>query len=82
MFHHFRHLGVLSEEVVDLRDGGAGAEGNAFAAAAVDDGGVAALLVGHGVDDGFDAVELLVVDVLGGLLEALEGADGGEHFEN
>ena len=39
-------------------------------------------LRGHGVDDGFDAGELAFVDVLGGLLHAGEGADGGEHLED
>src|SRR6185312_4309494 len=53
----------------------------AFAAAAVDDGGVQALLFGHGIDDGFDAGELLLVDRAGGLLQALEVADRGEHLE-
>ena len=79
---HFAHLGVLAEEIVDLLDGGAGAEGDALAAAAVDDGGVAALLGGHGVDDGFNAAELLFVDVARGLLQALEGADRGQHLED
>ena len=37
---------------------------------------------GHGVDDGFDAGELAFVDVVGGLLHAGEGADGGEHLED
>ncbi len=77
-----RHLGVLAEEVVDLLDGGAGAGGDAFSAAAVDEVGVAALLVGHGVDDGFDAGELGFVDVFGGLGHAGEGADGGEHLQD
>ena len=31
---HFAHLLVLAEEVVDLLDGGVGAEGDALAAAA------------------------------------------------
>src|SRR6185437_6781753 len=43
-------------------------------AAAGDDGGVVALLVGHGVDDGLDAGELGLVDV-GGLLHAGKGTD-------
>ena len=34
---HFAHLDVLAEEVVDLPDGGAGAAGDALAAAAVDE---------------------------------------------
>ena len=81
-FEEFGHLGVLAEEVVDLLDGGAGAEGDALAAAAVDDGGVVALLGGHGVDDGLDAGELGLVDVGGGLLHAGEGADGGQHLQD
>ena len=79
---HFGHLGVLAEEVVDLGDFDAGAEGDAFAAASVDDGRVLPLLSGHGVDDGFDAGELAFVDVFCGLAHAGEGADGGEHLED
>ncbi len=77
---HFAHLLVLAEEVVDLLDGGAGAEGDALAAAAVDDGRVAALLGGHRVDDGFNAAELLLVDRAGGLLHLGEGAYAGGIF--
>jgi hypothetical protein len=68
----FGHLGVLAEEVVDLLDGGAGAEGDALASAAIDHGGVVALAGGHGVDDCLDASELGLVDVGGGLLHAGE----------
>ena len=82
LLEHLGHLGVLAEEVVDVLNLGAGAFGDALAAAAVDDLVVAALLVGHGVDDGFEARELLFVDVPGGLLHAGEGADGGEHLED
>jgi len=71
---------VLAEEVVDLLDGGAGAEGDALAAAAVDDGGVVALLGGHGVDDGLDAGELGLVDIGGGLLHAGEGQPSSSGF--
>ena len=41
-----------------------------------------AFLVGHRVDDGFDAGELALVYVFGGLGHAGEGAYGGEHFED
>jgi hypothetical protein len=81
-FEHLSHLGVLAEEVVDLLDGGTGAAGDALAAASVDEFVVAALAGGHGVDDGLDAVELLLVHVLGGLRHAGEGADRGEHLED
>ena len=61
-FEEFGHLGVLAEEVVDLADDGArGGDGDAFAAAAVDDGGVVALLGGRWVDDGLGAGELGLV---------------------
>ena len=81
-FEEFGHLGVLAEEIVDLLDGGAGAEGDALAAAAVDDGGVVALLGSHAVDDGFDAGELGLVDVGGGLLHASKRAYGRQHFQD
>lgn len=81
-FEHFAHLGVLTEEVVDLLNGGSGAAGDALAAAAVDDLVVAALLSGHGVDDDLDAVELALVDVVDGLGHAGKGADRGQHLHN
>jgi len=81
-FEHLAHLGMLLEEVVDLGDLDAGAEGDALAAAAVDDRGVLAFLFGHRVDDGFHALELLFIDRAGGLLEAGEGADRGQHLED
>jgi hypothetical protein len=81
-FEHFAHLGVLFEEVVDVADLDAGAFGDALAALAVDEVGVQALLHGHGVDDGFDAGELLFVHLGGRLLHAREGADRREHLED
>jgi hypothetical protein len=44
-FEHFGHLEVLLKEVVDLGDLNAGALGYSLAAAAVEVGGVAVLLV-------------------------------------
>ena len=82
LLEHFGHLGVLAEEIVYVGNLGAGAFGDALAAGAADDFVVAALLGGHRVDDGFKARELLFVDVLRGLLQAGEGADGGQHFED
>ena len=81
-FEHFAHLGVLAEEVVDLLHGGSGAAGDALAAASVDDLVVASLAGGHGVDDGLDAVELLLVNVVDGLRHAGEGADRGQHLHD
>ncbi len=72
----------MAEEVVDVLDGGSGAVGDALAAAAVDDLVVGALFLGHRVDDGLDAGELALVDVVDGLLHSGEGADGGEHLED
>jgi len=45
--------------------------------AAVDEFVVAALAGSHGVDDGLDAVELSLVDVLDGLRHAGEGPTEG-----
>ena len=56
------------KRLLTLLDGGAGAEGDALASAAV--------------DDGLDAGELGLVDAGGGLLHAGEGADGGQHLED
>lgn len=56
--------------------------GDAFAAAAVDDLVVDAFFLGHRVDDGLDAGELALVDVVDGLRHAGEGSDGGEHLED
>ena len=82
LLEHLGHLGVLAEEIVYVLDLGAAAVGDALAAGAGDDFVVAALFGGHGVDDGFEARELLFVDVLRGLLQAGEGADGGHHLED
>ena len=51
-FHHLLGLFELADERVDILDGGAGAGGNALAAACVEDGRIPALLRGHGADDG------------------------------
>jgi hypothetical protein len=75
-FEEFGHLGGLAEKVVGLLHRCAGAEGDALAAAAVDDRGVVAVRGPHGVDDSVHAGELGLVDVGGALLYAREGADG------
>src|SRR5260370_38546131 len=62
LLHHGAHLQALLEDGVDVLNGGAAAFGDALAALAVDAVVVAALLVGHGVDDGFAARELAFVD--------------------
>ena len=72
---HLAHLGVLFEDVVDLAHLHACALRDAFAAAAVDDGGVGALLFGHGVDDDGHAGELLLVHVGRGGHHALYCSD-------
>src|SRR6266849_893946 len=81
LLHHGAHLEVLLEDGVDVLDGGAAALGDALAAFAVDDVVVAALLVGHGIDDGFDARELALVDfrILGKILERTQL---GEHVDD
>ena len=62
----------LLEEFVDFLQGGAGAVGDAFAAAAVENIRMLALVGGHGEDDRLDALEGVVgdVDVLDGLADS------------
>src|SRR3712207_4347467 len=70
--HELAHLAELLDELVDLLDRGAGAVGDAGAAAALDDVRPAALLRRHRQDDRLDAVELLLVDLELGELVAGE----------
>src|SRR5262249_38668879 len=79
VLEHLSHLGVLAEELVDFLDSGARSAGDAFAAAAVDDLVMLALVLRHGVDDGFHARELRIVDVVGSLLHVGERPDRGQH---
>src|SRR6266404_3508975 len=79
LLEHFFHLSVLTEQVVDFLHAGAGAAGNAFAAAAVDGLVMVAFVSGHGIDDGFDAVDLLFVNFVGGFLQAGKRSDTGQH---
>src|SRR5260370_4421479 len=58
LLHHCPHLQVLLEDAVDILNSSPTAFRDAFAPFAVDDVIVAALLVGHRVDDRFDACEL------------------------
>src|SRR5437016_6785530 len=58
LLHHGAHLQVLLEDDVDVLHRRAAAFGDALASLAVNNVVVAAFLVGHGVDDGFDAGEL------------------------
>src|SRR5882762_11483980 len=81
LLEHFFHLSVLAEQVVDFLHAGAGAAGNALAAAAVDGFVMVALVSGHGIDDGLDAVDLLFVNLVGSLLQAGERADTGQHSD-
>ena len=59
--HHFLHLLELAEQLVHGLDRHPGPGGNAALARSLDELRFAALLRGHGIDDAFDAAELLVV---------------------
>ena len=64
--HHLHHLARLVEllqQAVHFLQVGAAAFGDALAARAVEDARIGAFLRGHGVDDGLDAFEGVVVDV-------------------
>src|SRR6266536_829815 len=60
-FHHLLELRILLEQPVDVRDLGAAALGDAGPTAAVDDGGLHALVGGHGADDRLEALEVLLL---------------------
>src|SRR4051795_7959342 len=74
--HQLLHLGELLDELPHRLHVGPGAMRDPPPAGAVDDLGVGALLGGHRLDDGLQAVELLVGD-----LEVPElGADSRDHL--
>src|SRR5271165_1542321 len=79
LLEHLLHLRVLAKQIVYFLHGRAGAAGDAFAAVAVDDFMMVAFVRGHRIDDGLDAVDLLLVDIVGGLLQAGERSDRGQH---
>src|SRR5207253_10770162 len=84
LLHHGAHLQVLLEDDVDVLHRRAAAFGDALASLAVNDVVVAAVLVGHGVDDGFDAGELALVDlgILGKILKwSYVGVHDHDFFE-
>src|ERR1700730_10101269 len=81
LLEHFFHLSVLAKQVVDFLHAGSGAAGNAFAAAAGDGFVMIALVSGHGVDDGLDAVDLLVINLVSRFLQAGKRADTWQHAD-
>ena len=68
----------MLEHLIHFLHGGAAAAGDALAALAVDQVGVGALVRGHRVDDGFEWIELLLVD-LRVFREIRERADLRQH---
>ena len=76
-----RQVKKLLDEAVHLLNAGAGAFRDAHLAALVEDFGVLALLRGHRLDNGFDTLEGVVVDV--NVLESLAhtGNHRGEFLE-
>src|ERR1700733_13919061 len=80
-FEHALHLFEALEQTVDVRDRRAAAHGNAFAARALDELGMTALLHRHREDDRLHAAEILLRRHGGsGLLDHL--ATAGEHAEH
>src|SRR5579863_5510367 len=78
---HALHLLETLEQTVDIRDGGAAAQRNAFATRAFDELGMAALGSGHGKHDRLHAPEVLLRGHRGaGLLHHLPAT--GEHAEH
>src|SRR5580704_1783009 len=68
LLEHLFHLDILAQQIVDLLHAGPGSAGDALAAATVDHFVMLALMTGHGIDNGFDPVNLLLVHVVSGLL--------------
>src|SRR5207237_2969872 len=79
LLEHLFHLGILTKKIVYFLNAGAGAAGDALAAAAGDYFVVIALVHGHRTDNGLDTVDLFFVDVVSGLLQAGKWSDSGKH---
>src|SRR5579871_1405692 len=62
LLEHFCHLRVLAQELIYVLHAGAAAGCDAFAARTGDDFVIEPFFGGHGVDDGFEAHELLFID--------------------
>ncbi|VTR70866.1 hypothetical protein DESC_870022 [Desulfosarcina cetonica] len=78
--HHFHHLRIIFEQAVNILNTRTAAGGNAFAAAAVDNRVLAALLGRHGIDDGLDVHQLLLVHLQ--VLHLLDLTHAGNHAQN
>lgn len=74
-FHHFASLVELFEQSVDFLDGGSATFGDSLSSATIEHFRVASFVGSHGVNDGFDAFEGVVVDV-----EVFDSfTDSGDH---
>src|SRR5688572_8707700 len=80
LLHHVGHLTLHLADLVDVGDFDAGARRDAFAARAVDEVGIGALLLRHRGDDRFLALEHAVIETCGGEL-ILHLADARQHAE-
>src|SRR5258708_28658711 len=81
LLEHFSHLSVLAEQVVDFLHAGSRTAGNPFAAAAVDGFVMVALVSGHGIDNGLDAIDLLFVNLVRGFLQAGKRTNTKQHAD-
>src|SRR5262249_52368190 len=79
---HFTHLGILPEQLVYFLDAGSRAARDAFAPAAVDDLVVVAFVLGHGIDDGLDPHQFLLVHLVGYLLHSLKWSDAWQNLDD
>ena len=79
MLEHLSHLGVLAQQVVNFLDAGAGSACDAFAAAAIDDLMMQALVLSHRIDNCFYPVKLFFVHFVGVLLHSGEWTNAGQH---
>src|SRR6266849_9335688 len=79
LLEHLFHLRVLAKKIVYFLHGRPRSAGDTLAAVAVDHFMMIALVRRHRIDDGLDAVDLLLVDIIGGFLQAGEWTDRGQH---
>src|ERR1039457_3040400 len=77
--HHLLCLPVLLQQLVDLLHGSAAALGDAPAPASVDDHMIVAFAPGHRIDDGYYAVDFVLVHL--DALEVLENPYLGHHAQ-
>src|SRR5689334_13322730 len=82
LLEHLFHLRILAEQVIDFLYRRSRPARNALSTAAVDEFVVISFSRRHRIDDGLNAVDLLLINLVGSLLHAGEWPDAGQHAHN